>query len=43
VSVGDFDTPEVKISGRDEVAVLASSFHRMRISLSKALSMLEEA
>lgn len=43
VSTGDFDTPEVAIAGRDEVAVLASSFQRMRISLAKALSMLEEA
>ena len=42
VSTGDFDTPEVAIAGRDEVAVLASSFQRMRISLGKALSMLEE-
>jgi protein-histidine pros-kinase len=42
VSTGDFDTPEVTIAGRDEVAVLASSFQRMRISLGKALSMLEE-
>lgn len=43
VSTGDFDTPEVAIAGRDEVAVLASSFQRMRISLAKALTMLEEA
>ena len=43
VSTGDFDTPEVTIAGRDEVAVLASSFQRMRISLAKALTMLEEA
>lgn len=42
VSIGDFETPEVAIAGRDEVAVLASSFQRMRISLGKALSMLEE-
>lgn len=42
VSTGDFDTPEVTIAGRDEVAVLASSFNRMRISLAKALKMLEE-
>jgi len=43
VSTGDFDTPEVAIAGRDEVAVLASSFQRMRISLAKAMSMLEES
>jgi protein-histidine pros-kinase len=42
VSTGDFDVAEVTVKGRDEVAVLASSFHRMRISLAKAMHMLEE-
>jgi protein-histidine pros-kinase len=41
VSTGNFDTDEVTIRGRDEVAMLASSFNRMRISLVKALKMLE--
>jgi protein-histidine pros-kinase len=43
VSVGEFDIPEVVVPGRDEVAVLANSFNRMRISLGKAMKMLEDA
>ncbi|MBZ0090268.1 MAG: DUF3365 domain-containing protein [Thermoanaerobaculia bacterium] len=43
VSTGNFEAPEVQVPGRDEVAVLASSFNRMRISLTKALRMLENA
>jgi HAMP domain-containing protein len=42
VSMGNMDVPEVKPRGRDEVAVLAGSFNRMRISLIKALKMLED-
>ena len=42
VSTGDLDVPDVVVKGRDEVAVLAGSFTRMRISLTKALKMLEE-
>lgn len=41
VSRGEADVPEVTLGGRDEVAVLAGSFQRMRISLSKAMAMLE--
>ncbi|MCB1008995.1 MAG: DUF3365 domain-containing protein [Acidobacteria bacterium] len=43
VSTGNFDTPEVRVPGKDEVALLSSSFNRMRISLAKALKMLEDA
>lgn len=43
VSSGNFDVPEVAVSGSDEVAVLAGSFSRMRISLAKALTLLEDA
>ncbi len=43
VSTGNFEAPEVHVTGRDEVAVLAGSFSRMRISLAKALRMLENA
>jgi len=43
VSRGDVDVDEVEIHGRDEVALLAGSFGRMRISLAKAMSMLEES
>lgn len=42
VSHGDLDADEVSFSGSDEVSILAGSFNRMRISLVKALSMLEE-
>ena len=41
VSTGDLDVPEVTVKGSDEVAVLSGSFNRMRISLTKALKMLE--
>ena len=42
VSTGDLDVPEVKLKSHDEVGVLAGSFNRMRISLVKALKMLED-
>jgi HAMP domain-containing protein len=42
VSTGNLDVPEVKFHSGDEVAVLAGSFNRMRISLVKALKMLED-
>jgi HAMP domain-containing protein len=42
VSTGNLDEPEVRVRSRDEVGVLAGSFNRMRISLVKALKMLEE-
>ena len=41
VSNGDFEVPEFSDAGRDEVAVLGSSFNRMRRSLQKAMHMLE--
>jgi len=42
VSRGDTDVEEVRVRGGDEVATLAGSFGRMRISLAKALAMLED-
>lgn len=42
VSTGDFSEAEFPEKGRDEVAVLASSFNRMRRSLEKAMQMIEE-
>lgn len=42
VSTGDFSEPEFGEQGRDEVAVLAHSFNRMRRSLEKAIKMLDE-
>jgi protein-histidine pros-kinase len=41
VSTGDFAQPEFAESGKDEVAVLASSFNRMRRSLEKAMQMID--
>jgi HAMP domain-containing protein len=41
VSTGNLDVLEVRFKSRDEVGVLAGSFNRMRISLVKALKMLE--
>jgi len=41
VSHGDLNVSEVPIRGRDEISVLAGSFNRMRISLVKALGLLE--
>jgi methyl-accepting chemotaxis protein len=40
ISTGDFGEPEFKDKGRDEVAVLGSSFNRMRRSLEKAMQMI---
>jgi len=42
VSTGNLDVPEVRFRSRDEVGALAGSFNRMRISLVKALKMLDE-
>ena len=41
ISVGQMDIPELPVSGKDEIAVLADSFNRMRRSLERALKMLE--
>jgi HAMP domain-containing protein len=43
VSSGNLEAEEVSVSGSDEVSVLAGSFNRMRISLVKALTLLEES
>lgn len=42
ISLGNLDAPELPINGRDEVAVLAGSFNRMRRSLVQALRLLEQ-
>ena len=41
ISKGDLDAPEMPVKGNDEIAVLAGSFHRMQISMAKAMKMLE--
>ena len=40
ISVGELDIPELAESGKDEVALLAKSFNRMRRSLANAMKML---
>jgi methyl-accepting chemotaxis protein len=40
ISTGDFGVPEFAEKGKDEVAVLGSSFNRMRRSLEKAMQMI---
>ena len=42
ISVGEMDIPELAESGKDEVALLAKSFNRMRRSLEKAISLIDE-
>jgi len=42
VSKGDTDAPEVTVRGKDEIANVTASFNRMRVSLQKALRMLEQ-
>ncbi len=41
ISTGEFGEPEFNEKGKDEVAVLGSSFNRMRRSLEKAMQMIE--
>lgn len=41
VSLGDTDLPELTVAGRDEIALLAESFNRMRWSYLGALRLLE--
>ena len=41
VSQGDLAAPEFPNQGRDEIAVLATSFSRMRASVVQAMKMLE--
>lgn len=42
VSLGKMDAPEFQVKGKDEIAILAASFGRMRTSLVQALKLLEE-
>jgi len=41
ISLGRMDVPELAAGGKDEIAVLAGSFNRMRRSLERALEMLK--
>jgi protein-histidine pros-kinase len=42
ISKGNLEISELPASGKDEISTLAASFNRMRLSLVKALKMLEE-
>jgi protein-histidine pros-kinase len=42
MSTGDLEIPEFNESGRDEVSLLAKSFNRMRRSLEKAISLIDQ-
>ena len=42
ISLGKLDAPELPVAGKDEVAVLAGSFNRMRRSLVQAMRLLEQ-
>jgi len=42
ISVGELDIPELSETGKDEVSLLAKSFNRMRRSLEKAISLIEQ-
>jgi protein-histidine pros-kinase len=42
ISTGDMEIPEFAESGRDEVSLLARSFNRMRRSLEKAISLIDQ-
>lgn len=42
ISVGEMDVPELSETGKDEVAVLGKSFNRMRRSLEKAISLIDD-
>ena len=43
ISKGDKNVPPLVVSGKDEIASVIESFNRMRVSLTKALAMLEES
>ena len=42
ISKGDTDVPDLEVKGSDEIADVTGSFNRMRVSLQKALKMLEQ-
>ncbi|MGZ5781138.1 MAG: c-type heme family protein [Burkholderiaceae bacterium] len=42
ISTGDMSIPELPVNGKDEVSLLAKSFNRMRRSLGKAISLIDE-
>ena len=43
ISKGEKEVPPLVVSGKDEIASVTTSFNRMRVSLAKALAMLERS
>jgi protein-histidine pros-kinase len=41
ISKGQLDVPELPVSGKDEISVLAAAFNRMHRSVTVAMQMLE--
>jgi HAMP domain-containing protein len=41
ISRGNLDVPELPVTGKDEISILADAFNRMHRSLSKAIKLLE--
>ena len=41
ISKGELESAELPVHGKDEISILAGSFDRMRISMAKAMKMLE--
>jgi nitrogen fixation/metabolism regulation signal transduction histidine kinase len=41
ISKGNLEVEELPVKGKDEISVLARSFNRMYVSISKAIRMLE--
>lgn len=42
ISRGEKNVPPIEVRGKDEIATVAASFNRMKVSLAKALRMFEE-
>ncbi len=42
ISKGETDLPDLEVKGSDEIAEVTGSFNRMRVSLAKALKMLDQ-
>lgn len=42
ISMGNLDMPELSVQGKDEVAILAQSFNRIRRSLEKAMNLIAD-
>jgi methyl-accepting chemotaxis protein len=43
ISRGEKNVPPIEVKGKDEIATVAASFNRMKVSLAKALRMVDES